>query len=139
MDNSTKTCRICGLSRPASEDFCPSCTAPPPPVPHRPRSSEATVETWLETRWGGGPENPTVDEMRTALAELDTPDMEHPSSWLSDEDDWVLDVYESGLVIFSSEGEVVCKREGISREVALELWLLMQRGQRDTIRQKLEA
>lgn len=90
-------------------------------------------------RWGGGPENPTIDEMRAALAELDTPDMEHPSCWLSDEDDWVLDVYESGLVIFSSGGETICKREGISREDALELWLLLQRGQRDDISQKLEA
>lgn len=77
--------------------------------------------------------------MRTALAELDTPDMEHPSSWLSDEDDWVLDVYESGLVIFSSGGEVICEREGISREDVLELWQLLQRGQREQIRQKLEA
>lgn len=139
MESPTKTCRICGLSRPAVEDFCPSCTAPPPVTPRRPRSSESAVDTWLETRWGGGPENPTIDEMRAALAELDTPDMEHPSSWLSDEDDWVLDVYESGLVIFSSAGEEVCKREGISREDALELWQLLQRGQRDEIRQKLEA
>ncbi|MEP4077934.1 hypothetical protein [Haloferula sp.] len=77
--------------------------------------------------------------MRTALAELDTPDMEHPSSWLSDGDDWVLDIYESGLVIFSCGGEQICKRDGVSRGDALELWKLLQRGQRDEIKRKLQA
>ena len=101
-----KVCRACGRPRPVSEDFCPYCTAPPPPVPPRKRSPSSTVDTGLETRWGGGPENPTVEEMRAALAELDTPDMEHPNTWLSDDEEWIVDVYEGGLVIFSHEDKV---------------------------------
>src|SRR5262245_65137694 len=77
------------------------CTTPPAPAPPRKRSPSATVDTGLETRWGGGPENPTTEEMRAAPAELDTPDMEHPSTWLSDDEGWTVDVYESGLIIFS--------------------------------------
>jgi hypothetical protein len=77
--------------------------------------------------------------MRKALADLDTPDTEHPSTWLSDDDGWTVDVYESGLVIFSHEGEEVCQRRGVSRAEALELWLLLQQGRRDEIRQKLSA
>ena len=80
-------------------------------------------------------ENPNVDEMRAALTELDTPDVEHPSSWLSDEDDWVLDVYESGLVILSEGSEKICERGGVSRSDALELWIHLQRGERDEIKQ----
>ena len=134
-----KICRACGRPRSASEDFCPYCTAPPSPPPPRERSPSSAVDTGLETRWGGGPENPTVEEMRAALAELDTPDMEHPNTWLSDDEGWTVDVYESGLVIFSHEDEVICERQGVARGQSLELWLLLQQGRRDEIRQRLSA
>ena len=137
MATQEKMCRACGRSRPASEDFCPYCTAPPPRVPPRMRSSSATIDTGLETRWGGGPENPTVEEMRAALAELDVPDPEHPDTWLSDDDGWIVAVYESGLVIFSHESEDICERQDVTREEALELWLLLQQGRRDEIRKRL--
>jgi len=123
-----KVCRACGRSRPIVEDFCPYCTAPPVPSPPRKRSPSSTVDTGLETRWGGGPENPTVEEMRSALAELEVADCEHPSTWLLDHDEWMVDVYESGLVIFSHESEQICRREGVSRDEALELWLLLQQA-----------
>jgi hypothetical protein len=97
------------------------------------------VDTGLETRWGGGQENPTVEEMRSALAELDTQDMEHPNTWLSDDDGWTVDVYESGLVVFSNEFEDICERRGVTRDEALELWILLQHGRRDEIRQRLSA
>lgn len=134
-----KTCQVCGRPRPASEDFCPYCTAPPPRRPRRPRSEPAAVDTGLVVRCGSGQENPTVAEMRAALAELDTRDEEHPSTWLSDEDDWTVDVYESGLVIFSHGDENICQRRGVTRGEALDLWLLLQRGKRDEIRQRLSA
>ncbi|MDR3413481.1 MAG: hypothetical protein P4L87_21420 [Formivibrio sp.] len=91
----------------------------------------------METRWGGGPENPTVEEMRAALNVLKTPDMEHPSTWLVDDDERIVDVYETGLVIFSHASEEICQRRGVSRDEALELWLLLQQGKHDEIRQKL--
>ncbi len=134
-----KICGLCGKPRPASEDFCPYCTAPPPRRPHRARGPSATVDTGLVERWGSGQKNPTVEEMRAALVALDTPDMEHPSAWLSDEEDWTVDVYESGLVIFSHGGEDICERRGVTRDEALEFWLLLQQAKRDEIRQRLSA
>jgi hypothetical protein len=77
--------------------------------------------------------------MRAALAELNTSDQEHPNTWLSDNDGWTVDVYESGLVIFSHQSENICQRRGVSRDEALELWLLLQRGKHDEIRQRLSA
>jgi len=97
------------------------------------------VDTELQTRWGGGQENPTVEEMRAALAELDTPDIEHPSTWLSDDAGWTVDVYESGLVILSNEAEDICERRGVTRDEVLELWLLLLQGKRDEIRQRLSG
>jgi len=97
------------------------------------------MRTGLEMRWGGGGDNPTVEQLRAALAELSTPDGEHPSTWLSDDDGWTVDVYESGLVIFSHQFEDVCQRRGVSRDEALELWLLLQQGKYDEIRQRLSA
>jgi hypothetical protein len=139
MAASEKICSLCGRPRPASEDFCPYCTAPPAPQPPRTRSPSASVDTGLVTRWGGGQDNPTVDELRAALAELNTPDTEHPSAWLSDDDGWTVDVYETGLVIFSHQGEDICERRGVPREEALELWLLLLQGKRDEIKQRLSA
>jgi hypothetical protein len=93
----------------------------------------------LVTRWGGGEENPTLEQLRGALAELNTPDLEHPSTWLSDDDGWTVEVYESGLVIFSHQFDDICERRGVSRDEALELWLLLQQGRHDEIRQRLSA
>jgi hypothetical protein len=91
----------------------------------------------IVTRWGDGVEMPTLDEMRAALAELSVSDPEHPSTWLSDDDGWTVDVYESGLVIFSEKHRDICLREGVSRGEALELWLLLQQGRYDEIEQRL--
>jgi hypothetical protein len=77
--------------------------------------------------------------MRAALAELDTPDEEHPSTWLSDDDGGTVDVYKTGLVMFGHQHEDICERRGVTRDEALELWLLLQQGRRDEIRQRLSA
>lgn len=134
MEPLEKVCRVCGRARPASEDFCPYCTAPPPaPPPPRTRNSSSAVDTYLETRWGGGPDNPTVEEMRSALAELSVPDEEHPDTWLSDTDGWTVIVNETGLVIVTGEKNEMFRRVGVSREDALALWLLLQKGKRNEI------
>ena len=75
--------------------------------------------------------------MRAALAELDAPDIEHPNTWLSDDDGWTVDVYEGGLVVFSHESEDICERRDVTHDEALELWLMLQQGRRDEIRQRL--
>jgi len=134
-----KRCVLCGRPRPASEDFCPYCTAPPKPPPARKRSPSATVDTGLVTRWGGGQENPNVEEMRAALAEMATSDIEHASTWLSDDDGWAVSVYENGLVMFSHQFEDICERRAVTRDEALELWLLLQQGRRDEIKRRLCA
>lgn len=77
--------------------------------------------------------------MDAALAELDKPDEEHPSTWLSDDDGWTVDVYESGLVIFAHQFEDICERRGVTRDEALGLWLLLQNGKRDEIKHRLSA
>lgn len=98
----------------------------------------AAVDTYLEMRWGGGPENPTPEELRAALIELDAPDEEHPNAWLTDQDGWTVDVYESGLVIFSdADYKASVERKGVTREDAYELWLLLQQGNREEIRKRL--
>src|SRR5512138_2168048 len=137
MNIPLRHCSACGKPRPATEEFCPHCTAPPVATPPRKRSGSATIDTGLECRWGGGPENPTLQELEAALAELETPDPEHPNAWLTDADGWIVDVYEHGLVIFSSNEETICECRGISRAEMLELWLLLQRGARDEIRDRL--
>ena len=97
------------------------------------------MDTGLQTRWGGGQRNPTIDEMRAALTELATPDEEHPDTWLEDDSGRVVIAYESGLVIFADSRTEICRRQGVTRDEALQLWLLLQRGRHDEIRQRLSA
>jgi len=77
--------------------------------------------------------------MRKALAELAISDSEHPNTWLRDEDDWRIDVYESGLVLLRDASEHLCRRSNVTTDEALALWLLLQQGQRDEIRRRLSA
>lgn len=93
--------------------------------------------TSLETRWGGGPDNPTEDQLRSALAELSTLDEEHPDTWLSDEDGWTVIVDQTGLVTFMDPEKEVARREGFSTDEALNLWLLLQQGDRASILKRL--
>ena len=48
--------------------------------------------------------------MRAAFAEPDTPHMEHPSTWLVDDDGRCVDVYEGGLIIFADKDRDICRR-----------------------------
>lgn len=140
MSHAEKICRACGHTRPAVEEFCPYCTSRPLPAPPRQRDSASAVDTYLETRWGGGPENPSVDELRSALAELAVSDEEHPDTWLTDQNGWCVIVNESGLVMLTNDsGDCTFRRTGVSNEQALELWLLLQRGKVEEIQRCLSA
>jgi hypothetical protein len=94
------------------------------------------MNTYLETRWGGGPENPSKEEMLNALAELDTPDEEHPDCWLTDENGWTIGAHESGKIVLENvEGD-----EGPwhipkgDRGLVMTLWFLLQAGDLSAIR-----
>ena len=115
-------------------------------APHRRHHDQFANAAQMQLRtpdcrreWGGGQRNPTIDEMRAALTELDTPDEEHPDTWLEDDSGRVVIAYESGLVIFADSRTEICRRQGVTRDEALQLWLLLQRGRHDEIRQRLSA
>ena len=95
-------------------------------------------KTGLERRWGGGCEDPCENDMRAALAELDTPDDEHPSCWLTDENGWALSAYQSGLVIFESlaKGEGPWHLKNQTYDQVIELWRLLQLGEIEKIRNR---
>jgi hypothetical protein len=97
------------------------------------------MNTGLETRWGGGADNPTIAQLRAALSELDTPDSEHPNTWLVDDEGWIVDVYESGLVLLGHKFKKIAQRSDVSREEALQLWILLQQGKYEEIRERLSA
>lgn len=73
--------------------------------------------------------------MREILAELSIPDQEHPDTWLSHESGWTASIYESGLVIWENPEMDKGPRyqEGLNRDEALQIWLLLSRGQFEEI------
>ena len=93
------------------------------------------MTTYLETRWGSGGEDPTEADMTAALAELTTPDPEHPDCWLSDEDGRVVAAHEDGRIVFEdTEGEAGPRHLVASdSELALTLWKHLQAGELDKI------
>ncbi len=90
---------------------------------------------FIQRRWGDSEDDPTEAMMRESLSELDTPDPEHPSTWLGHETGWTLSVFESGLVVWENPEVDVGPRyqQNVSREEALRLWLLLSRGSFDEI------
>ena len=100
--------------------------------------ASSKINTILETRSGSSRTNPSIEEMRAALSELSAPDAKHPAALLEDEEGWGLVVFESGRVLFlTPDSKEVGRSEYVSRQNALALWLLLQQGQRDEIKQKL--
>lgn len=74
--------------------------------------------------------------MREILAELNTPDPEHPDTWLSHESGWALSVFETGLVVWENaekEERGPRYRQNVSRDEALRMWLFLSRGEFDEI------
>ena len=94
--------------------------------------------TSLERRWGGGGDDPTEDEMRSALAELDTIDPEHPDCWLSHCTGWSIAAFGSGLVVLENleSGDGPWHMQGQTKETVLGLWRLLQAGDIATVRSK---
>ena len=94
------------------------------------------MTTHLERRWGGGGENPHEKEMREALDELATPDLEHPDCWLTDENGWTVSAYQTGLVVIEclDSGEGPWHMESQKPEDIIALWKLLQAGDIPTLR-----
>ena len=84
----------------------------------------------MNRRWGDSDDEPTVEKMREALAELDVEDIEHPDVALIHESGWCLGAYPNGLLIWEhlEKGEPRHMRN-ISRERVLDLWQLLARGE----------
>jgi hypothetical protein len=88
------------------------------------------MSCFLERRWGGSTEDPTVDQMRSALDELETDDDEHPDTWLTHDSGWTLTAYQTGVLIWGNDEEKVGLRHlpEVPRARILELWQLLARG-----------
>ncbi len=94
--------------------------------------------THLEKRWGGGGVNPNEKELRAALAELTTPDEEHPDCWLTADDGWTISAHESGKVVFQNleSGDGPWHMVNQKPEDMLILWRLLQAGDIEAIHAK---
>jgi hypothetical protein len=109
----------------------------------------------LTSRYGGDIREPTVDQLRRALADVyqeNDPSMtegdyaEHPNAWLrygfDDGPMYVLSVYRSGSVYFSqwadpdyeNELEPELERVNVSERDACRLWELLAAGKIDEIK-----
>src|SRR5687768_12293784 len=88
----------------------------------------------VNRRWGDADDDPPVERMREALAELDVEDSEHPDVALIHESGWCLSAYPSGLVVWGHLGRQEDRHiRGISRERVLELWLKLSRGEIEAV------
>ena len=88
------------------------------------------TSTYLNKRWGDTAVDPIVEEMRSALDELERHDPEHPVCWLSDEAGWSISAHETGLLVLENveTGEGPWHISEVKRDLVLELWQTLQRG-----------
>jgi hypothetical protein len=83
----------------------------------------------LTTRWGDSVDEPSLEQMREALAELDVEDVEHPDTWLEHESGWSLSAFEVGLLWQNIETDEPPRHiKDVTRERVLELWLKLAEG-----------
>jgi hypothetical protein len=95
------------------------------------------THTYLTRRWGDSQDDPTDEQMREALNELDAADPEHPDCWLTDDSEWSIAAFESGLVVLESlADDGTWHLKGQSKEQVLELWRLLQAGDLPKIRSR---
>lgn len=88
----------------------------------------------VNRRWGESDDEPSVEQMREALAELEVEDKEHPEVSLIHASGWCLGAYPSGLLIWKNldQGEPRHMRD-ITRPKVLELWLQLSRGELEAV------
>src|SRR5215510_15217556 len=93
---------------------------------------------YIESRWGGSEATPYEARMRELLAELEESDPEHPDTWLTHKNAWPISIHETGLVVWETIDLEESPRHmvNVSREKALELWLLLVQGDLATIEQE---
>ncbi len=93
----------------------------------------------LTNRWGESFAEPTLDQLKSALADLDEPEDDAPDCWLSDDDGWTVSVFESGNIVLQN----VETTEGpwhvlaASRATALEYWRLLSVGDVETLKKRI--
>lgn len=97
------------------------------------------MNTTLKLRSGHTIDNPTTDQLISALADLDKDDEEHPDTWLTchiNKKDWSVLAFASGLtmlVIWNYDTEPETFEElqmfDVNRDQILEMWREMQRAE----------
>lgn len=85
---------------------------------------------FVSTRWGGDQREPTPDQMREVLTELDTKDIEHPDVSLTHESEWSLGAFPGGLLTWENVEADDGPRHmnDVARARVLELWVKLSEG-----------
>jgi hypothetical protein len=94
------------------------------------------MTTYLQTRWGGSGKDPSESELQAALAELATPDPEHPDCWLIDENGWSISAFDTGLVVFENveTDEGPWHMPNCTSKLMLALWNHLKAGELDKVK-----
>jgi len=84
--------------------------------------------------------DPSTGEVLSILEELETPGTEYLNIQLHDDEGWKLDVYENGFVEFYNGDESKRMiRKNVSHEEVIQMWRLMQDGERDSIKKMMRS
>lgn len=88
----------------------------------------------LTYRRGESQDLATIEQMRTALDELDIKDDEHPDASLTHESAWCLGAFGSGLLVWENlEDGDPRHMKSVPRDKVLQLWLALSRGDLATV------
>ncbi|MBL68763.1 MAG: hypothetical protein CMO66_03445 [Verrucomicrobiales bacterium] len=84
--------------------------------------------------------DPSTGEVLSILEELETPGTEYLNIQLHDDEGWKLDVYENGFVEFyNGEDAKRMIRKNVTHEEVIQMWRMLQDGQRDGIKKMMRA
>lgn len=94
---------------------------------------------WVETRWGGSEDMPSVSRTREIISELAVKDHEHPDTWMTHAaSEWTLILDQSGSAVLTKVHEEFKKEDArhmldVNTERALNLWTRFSVGGQEAV------
>lgn len=89
----------------------------------------------VETGWGDGHDNPSVEQLGEILASPWMADVEHGGAWLTHDSEWTLSFESPALLIWHrhESGGEARHIKGVTRDRVLRLWCKLASGKIDEI------
>lgn len=97
------------------------------------------AQYFVESRWGGSEDSPSIKRMEELIAELAIADEEHPDTWLTHSPSgWSIRLDEGRIAYLEdSDCNIISHMKAVRPDLALQLWIRFSKDGRDAVAEEL--